>query len=50
MWVILHRVADYVGHFVESPVIKSVHRVEYTALHGLQAVVDAWHGTLQYHI
>lgn len=47
MGVILHGVAHDVGHFVESPVVKGVHGVEYASLHGFQSVVDMRYGTLE---
>lgn len=50
MRVILHGITDNIGHLIETTVIESLHRVEYTALHGLEAVLNMRHGTLEYHV
>ena len=46
----LHGVAHDVGHLVVSPVVHALHRVQYSALHGFQSVLDMRHGTFENHI
>ncbi len=48
--MILHGIAHHILHLVEASVIHRLHRMEYTALHGLEAVGYMRHGTLEYHI
>ncbi len=48
--MVLHGVAHDVGHLVEAAVVEGLHGVQYAALHGLEAVVDVWHGALENHI
>ena len=48
--VILHSLTDDVRHLVVLAVIHGFHRVEDTALHRLQTILNRRHGTLQYHI
>ena len=43
----LHGVAYDVGHFVVTPVVHSLHRMENAALDGLQTVLDVGHGSLK---
>ena len=45
--VILHRVANDVGHLVEASVVLLLQRVEDAALHGLEPVVDVRDGALE---
>ena len=46
----LHCVSDDVRHLVVASVVESLHGVQYSSLHRLQAVHDVWHGTLQVHV
>ena len=46
----LHRMTHDIRHLVVAPVVEPLHRVQDAALHGLQAVVDVRHGTLENHI
>ena len=50
VWMVLHGDTHYVGNLVEMPVVDGFHRVEYTSLNGLEAVVDIRHRTLQNYI
>jgi hypothetical protein len=45
--VILHGVADDVGHFVEAPVVLLLQRMEDAALDRLEPVVDVGDGALE---
>ena len=45
--VVLHRVADDVGHLVEASVVLFLQRVEDAALHGLESVVDVRDGAFE---
>ena len=45
--VILHRVADDVGHFVETTVVFFLQRMEDAPLHGLQSIIDVRDGTFK---
>ena len=40
VWMVLHRVADDVGDFMEPPIIHDIQRMQYSPLHGFQAVID----------
>ena len=48
--VVLHSLAHDVRHLVHLAVIHALHGMQNTALHGLQAILDGRHGTLQNHI
>ena len=48
--MVLHRVAHDVGHLGEPSVVGLLHGMQYSALHGLQPVVDIRHRTVQNHI
>ena len=48
--MILHGCADDIRHFVEALVVDGLHRMEYSALHGLETVVDMRNGTLENYI
>ena len=50
MGVVLHRQAHDVGYLVEVAVVGLLHGMQDAPLHGLEAVLDVWHGTLKYHI
>ena len=50
MRVILHSITHDIGYLIETTIIESLHRVEYTALHGLEAVLNMRHSTLEYHV
>jgi hypothetical protein len=50
VWVVLHRVAHDVGHFVETAVVEGFHRVEYAPLHGFETILDVGDGALEYHV
>ena len=45
--VVFHRVTHDVGHLVEASVVQFVHRMQDTALHRLQAILDSGNGTFQ---
>ena len=45
--VILHRVADDVGHFIEAAVVLFLQRMEDAPLHGLQSIVDVRDGAFK---
>ena len=47
MGVVLHGVANDVGHFGEAPVVGLLHGMEYAALDGLQSVVDVGNRTVK---
>ena len=47
MRVELHRVSHDIGHLIVAPVVEPLHRVEYAALHGFEAVAEVRHGTLE---
>ena len=50
MRVILHSISHYIGDLIETSVVKLLHRMEYTPLHRLQAVLYMRHGTLKNYI
>ena len=47
MRVELHGMSHDVCHLIISAVVHALHRVQNTALHGFQSVLDVWHGTFQ---
>ena len=47
MRVELHGVAHDVSHLVVASVVHTLHRVQYTALHRLQTILDTWHRTFK---
>ncbi len=50
MRVILHGCAHDVGHLIEMTVIDSLHGVENTPLHRLEAILDIRDSTLENHV
>ena len=48
--VVLHGLADDVGHLVEAAVVDRLHGVEDASLHGFEAILDVGHGALQNHV
>ncbi len=48
--MVLHGLAHDVGHLVVAAVVDRLHGVEDAPLHGLQAILDMGHGTLQDHV
>ena len=44
--VVLHRIADHIGHLVIAAVLKLFHRVQNPALHRLQTITKVRHCTL----
>lgn len=47
MGMVLHGVADDVGHFVVASVVEGLHGVQDSALHGFEPVVDMRHSSLE---
>ena len=45
--VVLHRLADDVGHLSVASVVHSEHGVKHTSLHRFESVNDVWDGPLQ---
>ena len=50
MGVELHGVSHDIRHFVESPVVHTLHRMEDASLHRFQSVLDMRDGTLKYYV
>ena len=50
MWVVLHCLANDVGHLVVAAVINILHGMHDTPLHRFETVCDVRHRTLQNYI
>ncbi len=50
MGVILHRVPDHIGHFIEAAIVHLFKRMHDPALHGFETVFNARYSPLQDYI
>ena len=47
MRVVLHGLTHNIGHLIEAAILNALHSMENTTLHGLKAIIQVGHGTLQ---